>query len=290
MEKTQCGKKEIQYKLKDWIFSRQRYWGEPFPVVHFKDQTKAVDERDLPVTLPETAHYEPSEEGEPPLARHKEFINFIDPKTGEKGKREDNTMPGYAASSWYFLRYTDPKNDKAPFDFEKQKILDAGGSLCGRSRTYSGTFALCHGFWQKFLYDMKMVSHEEPFKKLVHQGMILGEDSQKMSKSSGNTIKLDPLRDQYGSDTIRIYITFLGPLEKDKPWSLQGIEGSRRFLERVWRLCFDEKGKVLAEQGDVNHSINSLLNHTIKKVTEDIETLNFNTAISAMMIFSQRTL
>ena len=283
LENNQCGKREIQYKLKDWIFSRQRYWGEPFPIVHFKNQTKNIDEKDLPVTLPETTYYEPSEQGEPPLARHKGFINFIDSKTGEKGRREDSTMPGYAASSWYFLRYTDPKNEKAPFDFEKQKYWMPVDLYVGGPEHTVGHLLYAR-FWQKFLYDMKMVSHEEPFKKLVHQGMILGEDSQKMSKSRGNTINLDPLRDKYGADTIRVYITFLGPLEKDKPWSLQGIEGSRRFLERVWRLCFDEKGKVIPEQGDVSHGMETLLNRTIKKVTEDIESLNFNTAVSAMMI------
>lgn len=283
IEKNKYGKKEIQYKLKDWIFSRQRYWGEPFPVVHFKNKTKAIDEKELPVLLPETTHYEPTEKGEPPLARHPEFINYKDPQTGETGKREGSTMPGYAASSWYFLRYTDPKNNKAPFDFEKQKYWMPVDLYVGGPEHTVGHLLYAR-FWQKFLYDKKMVSHKEPFTKLVHQGMILGEDSQKMSKSRGNVINPDPLRDKYGADTIRVYITFLGPLEKDKPWSSQGIEGSRRFLERIWRLCFDEKGKVLPEQGEMNHNLHSLLNRTIKKVTEDIESLNFNTAISAMMI------
>ena len=283
IEKNKYGKKDTQYKLKDWIFSRQRYWGEPFPIVHFKNETKALDEKDLPVLLPKTTHYEPSEKGEPPLACQTEFINYTDPQTGETGKREDSTMPGYAASSWYFLRYTDPKNHKAPFDFEKQKYWMPVDLYVGGPEHTVGHLLYAR-FWQKFLYDMKMVSHKEPFKKLVHQGMILGEDSQKMSKSRGNITNPDPLRDQYGADTIRMYITFLGPLEKDKPWSSQGIEGSRRFLERIWRLCFDEKGKVLSEQGKMNQSLNSLLNRTVKKVTEDIESLNFNTAISAMMI------
>ena len=283
IEKNKYGKKETQYKLKDWIFSRQRYWGEPFPVIHFENNTKAVDEKDLPIILPETTHYEPSEKGEPPLARQLEFIKYTDPQTGEKGKREDSTMPGYAASSWYFLRYTDPKNDKAPFDFEKQKYWMPVDLYVGGAEHTVGHLLYAR-FWQKFLYDMKIVSHKEPFKKLVHQGMILGEDSQKMSKSQGNTANPDSLRDKYGADTIRVYITFLGPLEKDKPWSSQGIEGSRRFLDRVWRLCFNEKGEVLPEKGPMNQSLDSLLNRTIKKVTEDIESLNLNTAISAMMI------
>ena len=288
LEKSKYGKKEIQYKLKDWIFSRQRYWGEPFPVVHFtntedKQETRVVNEKELPVKLPETAHYEPSEAGEPPLARQPEFINYIDPKTGEKGKRDDNTMPGYAASSWYFLRYTDPKNDKAPFDFEKQKYWMPVDLYVGGPEHTVGHL-LYSRFWQKFFYDQKIVSHPEPFKKLVHQGMILGEDNQKMSKSRGNTANPDIIRETYGADTIRIFISFLGPLEKDKPWSSAGIEGSRRFLDRVWRLCFNEKKEILPEKGTVTESLESVLNHTIKKVTEDIESLSLNTAISAMMI------
>ncbi|MYE07360.1 MAG: leucine--tRNA ligase [Oligoflexia bacterium] len=283
IEKNNYGKPETQYKLKDWIFSRQRYWGEPFPVVHFKDKIKAIAEKDLPVILPKTTHYEPSEKGEPPLARQPKFINYTDPQTGEKGKREGSTMPGYAASSWYFLRYTDPKNNQAPFDFEKQKYWMPVDLYVGGAEHTVGHLLYAR-FWQKFLYDMNMVSHKEPFKKLIHQGMILGEDSQKMSKSRGNTANPDSLKDKYGADTIRVYITFLGPLEKDKPWSSQGIEGSRRFLERVWRLCFNDKGNVLPEKGQMSQNMDSLLNRTIKKVTEDIENLNLNTAISAMMV------
>ena len=279
-----AGKAETEYKLKDWIFSRQRYWGEPFPVVHFKEGARGVEKSELPVKLPETAHYEPSEEGEPPLAREPKFINYTDPKTKELGQRDENTMPGYAASSWYFLRYTDPKNQKSPFDFEKQKYWMPVDLYIGGAEHTVGHLLYAR-FWQKFLYDQKMVSHPEPFKKLVHQGMILGENSQKMSKSRGNTENPDILREQYGADTIRVFISFLGPLEKDKPWSSSGIEGCRRFLERVWRLCFDEAGKVQPEQGEPDQVLHSLFNSTIKKVTEDIESLNFNTAVSAMMIF-----
>ena len=283
LEKHGYGKRETQYKLKDWIFARQRYWGEPFPVVHFKDKTEVVELKSLPVLLPKTAHYEPSEKGEPPLAREAQFINYEDPKTKEKGQREESTMPNYAASSWYFLRYTDPKNSKAPFDFKKQKYWMPVDLYVGGAEHTVGHLLYAR-FWQKFLYDLKMVSHKEPFKKLVHQGMILGEDNQKMSKSRGNTVNPDTLIEKYGADTIRVYITFLGPLEKDKPWSPQGIEGSRRFLERVWRLCFNEKGEVLSEEGQMTSSLEALLNRTIKKVTEDIEALRLNTAVSAMMI------
>jgi len=283
IEKNQYGKKEVQYKLKDWVFSRQRYWGEPFPLVHFSDGVRSINKTELPVKLPETSNYEPSEKGDSPLSKQDDFINYKDSKTGELGKREDNTMPGSAASSWYFLRYTDPHNKNLPFDFEKQKYWMPVDLYVGGPEHTVGHLLYAR-FWQKFLYDMKLVSHKEPFKKLVHQGMLLGEDGQKMSKSRGNTTNPDTLREKYGADTIRVYITFLGPLEKDKPWSPQGIEGSRRFLERVWRLCFDIKGKVLPEKGKWNQKLESLLNHTIKKVTQDIENLNFNTAISAMMI------
>ena len=284
IEKTQCGKRETQYKLKDWVFSRQRYWGEPVPVVHFKDKTIPVSERELPVLLPETAHYEPSEKGEPPLERQLNFIKYIDPKSGTHGVRDSNTMPGSAASSWYFLRYTDPNNNTSPFDFESQQYWMPVDLYVGGPEHTVGHLLYAR-FWQKFLYDMKMVSHKEPFTKLVHQGMILGEDKQKMSKSRGNVANPDALREQYGADAIRVHIIFLGPLEKDKVWSSQGIEGSRRFLERVWRLCFDEHGQVLSEKSTMTEALDSLFNHTIKKVTEDIETLNLNTAISSMMIF-----
>ena len=284
LEKQKKGIRKTQYKLKDWNFSRQRYWGEPFPIVHFKKGAKAVAQNELPVVLPETVNYEPSAEGEPPLARELGFMQYKDPKTGEVGQREDSTMPGYAGSSWYFLRYTDPHNDKAPFDFEKQKYWMPVDLYVGGPEHTVGHLLYAR-FWQKFLYDLKMVSHKEPFKKLIHQGMILGEDNHKMSKSRGNTVNPDLLREKYGADTIRVFISFLGPVQKDKPWSSQGIEGSRRFLQRVWRLCFDEKGQVLPEKGKMTKELQGLLNRTIKKVTEDIESFDFNTAISALMIF-----
>ncbi len=283
LEQKKCGKGEIQYKLKDWIFSRQRYWGEPFPLVHFKDKVRAVNESELPVELPKTTHYGPSDGREAPLAKNSQFVDYTDPKTGEKGKRDTNTMPGYAGSSWYFLRYTDTKNKKAPFDFEKQKYWMPVDLYVGGSEHTVGHLLYAR-FWQKVLYDMKLVSQEEPFTKLVHQGMILGEDGQKMSKSRGNVANPDTLQDQYGADAIRVYIIFLGPLEKDKPWSSKGIEGSRRFLDRLWRLCLDEKGNLLSERGEIKPQLLSLLNRTTKKVTEDIENMNLNTAISSMMI------
>ena len=278
------GKEVMRYKLKDWVFSRQRYWGEPFPLVHFNNRVQTVPEEELPVTLPKTADYTPSANGAPPLARQKDFVHYKDKKTGLEGKRDCNTMPGSAASSWYFLRYTDPDNKNTPFSFEKQKYWMPVDLYVGGPEHTIGHLLYAR-FWQKFFYDQGLVSHQEPFRRLVHQGMILGTDNQKMSKSRKNTINPDDLKDQFGADTIRVYITFLGPLEKDKPWSHEGIQGSRHFLERVWRLCFSENGEVLPEKGEVTPQFRALLNHTIQKVTEDINNLNLNTAISSMMIF-----
>ena len=282
LEKTGKGKAARQYKLKDWIFSRQRYWGEPFPLVHF-DKVAPLPPEALPVLLPPAAHYEPSESGRPPLARVPQFIHYKDPATGREGVRESSTMPGYAASSWYFLRYTDPHNDKQAFDFKKQAYWMPVDLYIGGAEHTVGHLLYAR-FLQKFLYDLKLVSHPEPFKKLVHQGTILGEDGHKMSKSRSNTVSPDVLREQYGADATRVFIVFIGPLEKDKPWNSKGIEGSRRFLERVWRLCFDENNQILPEEGSVSDSLWQLYHKTIKKVTEDIESLNLNTAISAMMI------
>ena len=275
LEKTQKGKRQIQYKLRDWLFSRQRYWGEPFPVVKDKEgRFFLVSDEELPVRLPPVADYEPSEEGEPPLSRVKDFVHYKN-----QGQRETDTMPGYAASSWYFLRYTDPKNDKAPFGFEEQKYWMPVDLYVG-GREHSVGHLLYSRFWQKVFFDEGLVSHKEPFKKLVHQGVILGEDGFKMSKSRGNGVNPDELREKYGADGLRLYICFLGPFDKDKPWSSKGIEGVYRFLDRYYRFARESKGKN--QKGP--SSFNTLFHQSIKKVTEDIESLNFNTAISALMI------
>ena len=275
LEKTKKGKRQIQYKLRDWLFSRQRYWGEPFPIVTNKEGGQfAVPDEELPVTLPPVADYEPSKEGETPLARVKDFINYK-----QQGKRETDTMPGSAASSWYFLRYTDPKNDKTPFDFEEQKYWMPVDLYVGGNEHNVGHL-LYSRFWQKVLFDEGLVSHKEPFKKLVHQGTILGEDGFRMSKSRGNGVNPDELRQKYGADSLRLYICFLGPFDKDKPWSSSGIEGVHRFLDRYYRFTKDCKDK----KEELPPSLNILLHQTIKKVTEDIESMNFNTAISALMI------
>ncbi len=284
LEENKLGSKRVEYKLRDWLFSRQRYWGEPFPVVHFpKAGLKAVPLNELPVLLPEVADYEPSEKGEAPLARNTDWVRYVDPETGEVGSRETDTMPGSAGSSWYFLRYTDPHNDNEPFNFAKQKYWMPVDLYVGGPEHTVGHLLYAR-FWQKVLYDAGLVSHDEPFMKLAHQGMILGPDGEKMSKSRGNVINPDEMRERYGADALRCYILFMGPMDRDKPWNESGIEGISRFLDRVWRICTDGEGRLQVDDSEPSEELNRLLHKTIKKVGEDIESLNFNTAISALMI------
>lgn len=282
LETLGIGKKRVQYKLRDWLFSRQRYWGEPFPLVHCSDGVvRGVPANDLPVVLPEVADYQPTESGEAPLARSKDWVQYKG-KLGE-GHRETDTMPGSAGSSWYFLRYIDPHNEAAPFSDAAQKYwMPVDFYLGGAEHTVG--HLLYSRFWHKVLFDAGLVSCPEPFQRLVHQGLILGPDGEKMSKSRGNVINPDEVRDKFGADAIRCYISFMGPLDKDKPWATNGIDGVRRFLDRVWRMVADDSGQVIATDIVLNPDLEKLLHKTIKKVTEDIESLNFNTAISAMMI------
>lgn len=283
LESQKLGTRQIQYKLRDWLFSRQRYWGEPFPIVHFPEKgMNALPVNELPVLLPEVADYEPSEKGEAPLAKVKEWVQYSSP-AGEKGTRETDTMPGSAGSSWYFLRYTDPSNDNAPFSFDAQKYWMPVDIYIGGAEHTVGHL-LYSRFWHKVLFDAGLVSTPEPFQKLAHQGLVLGPDGEKMSKSRGNVVPADTAQAEYGADATRMYICFMGPFEKDKPWSLTGIEGVRRFLDRVWRLVSDDDGNLVAQDSAVPAEIEKLLHKTIKKVTTDIETLSFNTSISQMMI------
>ncbi len=278
------GKKLIQYKLRDWLFSRQRYWGEPFPIVHYsKKGTQALPLDELPVVLPEVADYQPSEKGEAPLARNQEWVQYKGPD-GELGVRETDTMPGSAGSSWYFLRYTDPHNDKEPFSFESQRYWMPVDLYVGGPEHTVGHLLYAR-FWQKVLFDVGLTSYDEPFQKLAHQGMILGEDGEKMSKSRGNVIPADEIREKYGADSLRTFICFMGPLDKDKPWSSTGIEGVRRFLDRIWRLAISDQGGSQATDEALSPELEKALHKTIKKVTESIESMSFNTAVSAMMIF-----
>lgn len=278
LEEKETGKKEVQYKLRDWLFSRQRYWGEPIPVLHKEDgSTEPLDLEELPLLLPEVDNYEPSDSGEAPLAKNKEWLETT------RGTRESHTMPGSAGSSWYFLRYPDTENENEICSEEKQKYwLPVDLYVGGPEHTVG--HLLYSRFWTKFLYEQGLVCVDEPFMKLAHQGMILGPDGEKMSKSRGNVINPDEVRLDFGADAVRVYITFMGPFERDKPWNTKGIEGSRRFLERVWRLCLDEHGKPIVSDDKPSEELKKSLHKTIKKVGDDIESMNFNTAISAMMI------
>ena len=339
LEQKGAGKKSINYKLRDWLFSRQRYWGEPFPIIHADGKPKAVREEELPVTLPELNDFQPTESGEPPLAKAKEWIETTDPDTGKTAYRETNTMPQWAGSCWYYLRYISPEFEGGPVEKSSEKYWMPVDLYVGGAE-HSVLHLLYARFWHKVLYDCGLVSTEEPFQRLVHQGMILGEmeftvfrkdgvyippeeagaldkveklklsendvekrgesffmkDSDvkvearayKMSKSRGNVINPDDVVDNYGADSLRLYEMFMGPLEQVKPWSTKGVEGVNRFLNRVWRLLTDKDGKLSPSVEDVDPDKNQLkvLHEAIQKVTDDIEEMRFNTAISALMIFT----
>ena len=317
LEEKGVGKAKTQYKLRDWLFSRQRYWGEPFPVIHWEDGTQSlVDENDLPLTLPELADYKPTGTGEPPLAKATEWVNVVDPKTGKKGVRETNTMPQWAGSCWYYLRYIDPTNDKCFADPELLKKwlpvdLYVGGA------EHAVLHLLYARFWHKVLFDLGFVPTPEPFQRLVNQGMILGmayktkrgvlvpmdkiewrdgkpwgaeeggemeeltEFPAKMSKSLKNVVNPDDVIRDYGADSLRLYEMFMGPLQAVKPWSTKGVEGVYRFLKRANRLVTETP---VVDRAMTKAEAKSLA-AMVKKVGEDLETMNFNTGISAMMVF-----
>ncbi|MBE8221930.1 MAG: leucine--tRNA ligase [Bdellovibrionales bacterium] len=289
LEEKKIGKKQTQYKLRDWLFSRQRYWGEPLPVVHTSDKKCiGVSNEELPISLPKTPNYEPTDTGQAPLAKIKEFVNYS--HKGIVGKRETDTMPGSAGSSWYFLRYTDPHNCKEAFNFDKQKYWMPVDLYVGGSEHAVGHL-LYSRFWQKVLFNSGLSSYNEPFKKLVHQGVVIGADGQRMSKSKGNVVSADDVKNNIGADATRTYICFMGPFEKDKHWNSSGSEGVKKFLERYYRLCLDEKGNKITEdlkESQVSKILLKLYNQTIKKVGQDIETMNFNTAISSLMVLTNQ--
>ena len=319
LEAEGVGKAKTQYKLRDWLFSRQRYWGEPFPVIKMEDGTeKLVDENDLPLTLPELDDYKPTGTGEPPLAKATSWVNYVDPVTGAKGVRETNTMPQWAGSCWYYLRYIDPHNETAFADAEKLKEwlpvdLYVGGA------EHAVLHLLYARFWHKVLFDLGFVPTDEPFRRLVNQGMILGlayktsrgvlvpsdrvewrdgkpwgaeeeggememltEFPAKMSKSLRNVVNPDDVIREYGADSLRLYEMFMGPLQAVKPWATKGVEGVFRFLKRVNKMVTEQQISSRALTADEAR----VLNATIKKVSEDLESLSFNTAISAMMVFA----
>ncbi len=287
VEENNCGQAKVSYRLRDWLFSRQRYWGEPIPVIHWEDGTMSVlPEEELPLRLPKTDNIHPSGTGESPLANITEWVNVVDPETGMKGKRDTNTMPQWAGSSWYFLRFTDPHNTNALADVDKIKTWMPVDLYIGGAE-HAVLHLLYARFWHKFLYDLGLVPTKEPFQHLFNQGMILGENNEKMSKSKGNVVNPDDVVDKYGADTLRVYEMFMGPLEGSAAWSEDGLEGSRKFLDRVWRLLMDEDEQVRDRITTFNdHTLDIVYNQTVKKVTEDFEGLRFNTAISQLMVFT----
>ncbi|EGP5094815.1 leucine--tRNA ligase [Enterococcus faecium] len=286
LEESGVGKKEVSYRLRDWLFSRQRYWGEPIPIIHWEDGTvTAVPEEELPLRLPKTKNIKPSGTGESPLANIEEWVNVVDPVTGKKGRRETNTMPQWAGSSWYYLRYIDPHNKKELADYEKLKRWLPVDIYIGGAE-HAVLHLLYARFWHKFLYDIGVVPTKEPFQKLYNQGMILGENNEKMSKSRGNVVNPDDVVETYGADTLRMYEMFMGPLDASIAWSENGLEGSRKFLDRVWRLIVDENNKMRDRITTLNDGkLDKVYHQTVKKVTEDYENLHFNTAISQLMVF-----
>lgn len=289
LEQNGKGRGKVTYRLRDWLFSRQRYWGEPIPILHLEDGTmKPVPVDQLPLLLPQVDEIKPSGTGESPLANVSEWVNTIDPETGMKARRETNTMPQWAGSCWYYLRFIDPRNDKEFCSHELQQQWLPVDLYIGGAE-HAVLHLLYARFWHKVLYDLGFVHTKEPFHKLVNQGMILGENMEKMSKSRGNVVNPDDIVSDQGADTLRIYEMFMGPLEATKPWNTTGVDGIYRYLNRVWRLFVDENGqintKISADETLGSDAFKRTWHRTIKKITEDFEALRFNTAISQMMIF-----
>lgn len=278
LEDRKIGTKKVNYKLREWIFARQRYWGEPIPIVHTENGMEVLDDKDLPLILPELQDYSPSKTGASPLEKATDWVNTT--INGVSGKRETSTMPGSAGSSWYFLRYIDPKNDD---ELANKKLLEhwLPVDIYMGGPEHAVGHLLYSRFWNNYLYNKGIVPVKEPFKKLRHQGMILGSNGEKMSKSKGNVINPDDIVRDFGADALRVYEMFMGPIDAAKPWDPNGIDGSKKFLDRVWRL-YAESGKIKDEP---NSELEKVYHYTVKKVTNDYETMNFNTAISQMMIF-----
>ncbi|MBD1380200.1 leucine--tRNA ligase [Metabacillus arenae] len=286
LEANKKGEKKVTYRLRDWLFSRQRYWGEPIPIIHWEDgSSSAVSEKDLPVMLPKTTEIKPSGTGESPLAIIEDWVNVTDTETGRKGRRETNTMPQWAGSCWYYLRYIDPKNNEALADKEKVNQWLPVDIYIGGAE-HAVLHLLYARFWHKFLYDIGVVPTKEPFQKLFNQGMILGENNEKMSKSKGNVVNPDEIVKTHGADTLRLYEMFMGPLEASIAWSVTGLDGARRFLDRVWRLFVEDTGEISPKIVDEKtEHLEKIYHETVKKVTENYESIRFNTAISQLMVF-----
>jgi leucyl-tRNA synthetase len=282
LEKIDKGERAVEYKLRDWLFSRQRYWGEPFPIIHVDGEHKAIPEHELPLLLPDVKQYEPTGTGESPLSAIQDWVNTNDPETGTPARRETNTMPQWAGSCWYYLRFLDPNNEDRPWDTAVEKYWMPVDLYVGGVE-HAVLHLLYSRFWHHVLHDLGLVSTREPYKKLFNQGMIQGEDGQKMSKSRGNVINPDDVIEEYGADSMRLYEMFMGPLDKSKPWSTKGLQGCARFAEKIWRI-YNDTAKH-SDQADAKETT-QLLHQTIAKVTNDLENMRFNTAISQMMILS----
>ena len=279
LEETGIGKRKVNYRLQDWVFSRQRFWGEPIPMINCpKCGWVGVKEEDLPVTLPDVTSYEPTDDGESPLSRIDSFVNTTCPKCGGAAKRETDTMPNWAGSSWYWLRYMDPKNDKAFASYDVMKYWGMVDYYNG-GMEHATRHLLYARFWNRFLYDEGLVPSMEPFKKRVAHGMILGNNGEKMSKSRGNVVNPDVMVDSYGADSLRCYELFIGDYEKEAVWNESGLKGCKRFLDRVYRMKDN-----LIDSFSYTESLEILINKTIKKVTDDIDNIKYNTAVSALMI------
>ena len=287
IEKNSIGKATVNYKLRDWLFSRQRYWGEPFPLIHKDDSVELIHEKDLPVKLPEVENYKPSDDGKSPLSLVKNWVEVKDESDNIIGLRETNTMPQWAGSCWYFLRFTDPDNTNEAWSKERENYWMPVDLYIG-GQEHAVLHLLYSRFWHHVLYDLDLVSTKEPFKKLYNQGMILGDDGTKMSKSRGNVINPEEIMDEYGSDSMRLYEMFMGPLNKSKPWSTKGLQGCYRFVNKLWSIIVDENGNLSSKivDSDEEDKDTLFLHHqTIKKLGEDIENLHFNTAVSQLMIY-----
>lgn len=287
LEEKDIGRKKTTYRLRDWLFSRQRYWGEPIPVIHWEDGSMTtLPKEELPLELPEMDEFRPSGTGESPLATNTEWLEVTDPETGMKGRRETNTMPQWAGSCWYFLRFADPDNEEELASKEAlEKWLPVDLYIGGAE--HAVLHLLYARFWHKFLYDIGVVPTKEPFQRLYNQGMILGENNEKMSKSKGNVVNPDEIIRTHGADTLRLYEMFMGPLDASIAWSNSGLDGARRFLDRVWRLFVTDEGAVRPEiqEEEAPESFARTYHQTVKKVTEEFTELRFNTGISQLMVF-----
>ena len=287
LEEEKKGERAVQYKLRDWLFSRQRYWGEPIPIIHKNGKPVPLDESDLPLELPEIDKYEPSGSGESPLANIKEWVEVRDANKEIVGLRETNTMPQWAGSCWYYLRFIDPINPKKGWDTQKEKYWMPVDLYIGGAE-HAVLHLLYSRFWHHVLYDLGLVSTKEPFKKLFNQGMILGTDGLKMSKSRGNVINPDETVDVYGTDSLRIYEMFMGPLDKGKPWSTSGLQGCSRFIKKLWGILVDDEGYISNNITNIesDKKTNQLLHQMIMKVSVNLDKLHFNTCVSEFMIFT----